>query len=291
MIYNKLNLKCIPKPIFAHVYSCPGYQLKLKKLTPNIEIAYIKEGQLKLEILGKEFVAKENSFIVLPHNYNFFIHAQKNEPHIHYTISAVMGEESSLCEALDEKGKEEIFVPLIIYETSKTKQLENLLFEAIREYQNADDVNKIKCGCLFARLLCELVNAVESSPKLFGTKPEIIDSRIKKYIEKNIHTKILLTDIADALGKNKNYLNQVFKKINNTSIISYVNSEKMKKLAVLIADNGYSVKEAANAVGITDVNYVSRIFKQKMGMSLSEYKSASVDYTYPLEQSTLFKKE
>ena len=98
MIYNKLNLKCIPKPIFAHVYSCPGYQLKLKRLTPNIEIAYIKEGELSLEILGREYVAKEKSFIVLPHNYEFFIHSQKNVPHIHYTMSAVMGEESILTE-------------------------------------------------------------------------------------------------------------------------------------------------------------------------------------------------
>ena len=54
MICNKLKLDYIPKPIFAHVYSCPGYELKLKKITPNIEIAYIKEGQLKLKILGKE---------------------------------------------------------------------------------------------------------------------------------------------------------------------------------------------------------------------------------------------
>jgi len=157
MIYNKLNLKCIPKPIFAHVYSCPGYQLKLKRLTPNIEIAYIKEGELSLEILGREYVAKEKSFIVLPHNYEFFIHSQKNVPHIHYTMSAVMGEESILTETAKEKAKDEIFVPLIIYENSRTKQLEDLLFEAIKEYQNAGDVNKIKCGCLFARLLCELV--------------------------------------------------------------------------------------------------------------------------------------
>ena len=85
MLYNKLKLEHIPTPIFAHVYSCPGYQLKLKHLTPNIEIAYIKEGQLKLEIMGKEYIAKEKSFVVLPHNYEFKIYTQKNVPHIHYT--------------------------------------------------------------------------------------------------------------------------------------------------------------------------------------------------------------
>lgn len=284
MLYNKLKLYYIPKPIFAHVYSCPGYELKLKKTTPNIEIAYIKEGQLKLNIMGEEYIAREKSFVILPHNYEFHILTQKNVPHIHYTMSVIMSDESLLCEKKvtpPEPG--EIFVPLIIPENSKTKIMEDLLFEAIGEYQKADSLSKLKCGSLFARLLCELASTDSANTVNGSTKNEIIDSRIKKYIEKNIHTKILLSDIGDALGKNANYLNEVFKKINNTSIISYVNDQKMKKLAVLIADKGYSVKEAANAVGMADVNYVSRVFKQKMGMSISEYKSASVDYTYPLE--------
>lgn len=292
MIYNKLNIRCIPKPVFAHVYSCPGYQLRLKKLTSNIEIAYIKEGSLKLEIMGKEYTATEKSFIVLPHNYDFCVHAEKNVPHIHYTVSVVMETESTLTESVSQSYADgEIFVPLVIYENSKTKQMEDLLFEAIREYQSGDDLSKVKCGCLFAKLLCELVQSGNTEKGQAGIKSEIIDSRIKKYIEKNIHTKILLSDIADALGKNKNYLNQVFKKLNNTSIISYVNNMKMKKIALLISDKGYSVKEAANCVGISDVNYVSRIFKQKMGMSLSEYKSASVDYTYPLEHLSEINKD
>ena len=56
----------------------------------------------------------------------------------------------------------------------------------------------------------------------------------------------------------------------------------MKKAAVLIADKGLSIKEAAKEVGINDVNYFSRLFKQKMGMSVMQYKSASVDITFSL---------
>ena len=63
-------------------------------------------------------------------------------------------------------------------------------------------------------------------------------------------------------------------------IDSYINLEKMKKVAVLISDNGLSVKNAAKEVGISDVNYLSRLFKQKMGMSVSQYKLNSVDYSY-----------
>lgn len=292
MLYNKLNLNYVPKPNFAHVYSCPGYKTKLKNYTPNIEIAYIKQGQIELEIMGAKYQVKEKSFVILPHNYDCSISAKKNEPHIHYTMSALLESESELTDLKEEEKKENIiFVPIIVPENSKTKILEESLYEAIREYQNEDKVSKIKCGAIFAQILCELSAVGKYETKKTSAKGEILDLRIKKYIEKNINGKILLADIAEALGKNANYLNDVFKKINGVSIISYINELKMKKMAILIADKGFSVKEAATQVGISDVNYASRIFKQKMGMSISEYKSASVDYTYPLETKISEKKE
>ena len=284
MLYNKLKLTNIPEPVFAHVYSCPGYESKFKVMVPNLEIAYIKLGELNLQIYGKEFIAKERSFLILPHNHEFSIKETNNAPHIHYTISAMVDPQSTLSEELTgAEGEKELVLPIIIEESKTTENCEKLLYDAINEYQKNDDISKLKCGSLVAELLCELSKSSFAAPDLkHSSKAEIIDSRIKKYIEKNIRTKILLTDIADALGKNANYLNQVFTKKNNMSIISYANLVKMKKAAVLIVDKGLSVKEAAKEVGINDVNYLSRLFKQKMGMTVSQYKSTSADYTFSL---------
>ncbi len=284
MLYTKLNLKTIPEPVFAHVYSCPGYESRFKKMAPNIEIAYIKEGELSLQAEGVRITAKEKGFLILPHNYGFYIKGSKDKAHIHYTISALVDRECALVEGIpDDMQKGEICLPLYVEASKKTEHMAKLLYEAISLYQENEPLSKIKSGTLVARLLCELCEvSKDSDTKKKGKRAEIIDARIKKYIEKNIHTKILLTDIADALGKNANYLNQVFSKINNMSIISYVNLAKMKKVAVLLIDKGYTAKEAAKEVGINDVNYLSRIFKQKMGMSISDYKSASVDYTFSL---------
>ncbi len=284
MLFNRINLDAIPKPVFAHVYSCPGYTTKLNKKLPSIEIAYVKKGELKIEIMNKEFIAREGSFIVLPRNYEFNIHTSKNEAHIHYTISAstdsriVLDEDSAIYE------KDEIVVPLIIQKPQNHKNCEALLYEAIEEYQRANYLSSVKCGTIMARLLCELAENFDTPLKPTSEKTNILDDRIKKYIEKNISSKILLQDIGDALCKNANYLNQVFKKKNGVSIISYANLEKMKKAAVLIADKGYNIKDAAKEVGINDVNYFSRVFKQKMGMSVMQYKASSVDITFPLIQ-------
>lgn len=287
MIYNKLKLETIPKPYFAHVYSCPGYEVKLKKTRPDIEIAYIKKGELTLEILGKEYIVRENSFLVLPHNHKFNIRTPKNEAHIHYTISAIIDENGTLENSDAKCNENEILVPIIVENEPRSEKCLQLLHEAINEYQKADATSRIKCGVLMAQLICELSGKSEQSEKKTNEKADTLDSRIKKYIEKNIASKILLQDIGDAMGKNPNYLNQFFKKRNNMSIISYINLEKMKKVAVLISDNGLSVKNAAKEVGISDVNYLSRLFKQKMGMSVSQYKLSSVDYSYSLNNNKL----
>ena len=276
-----MKLKTIPNPIFAHVYSCPGYKTRLNKNFPCIEIAYVKKGELKIETKNKEYIAGEGSFIVLPGNHEIFIHTAKNEPHIHYTISAKIDEQVMLEEDIKDKS-ENIIVPLIVRNPQTYEKCEKLIYEAIKEYQKSSRISSVKCGTIVAELLCELAENLSESIIKTSEKTDILDERIKKYIEKNISSKILLQDIGDALGKNANYLNQIFKKKNEISIIAYINLEKMKKAAVLIADKGMSIKEAAKEVGINDVNYFSRLFKQKMGMSVQQYKTASADITFSL---------
>lgn len=284
MLYTNLTLKNIPQPVFAHIYSCPGYKTRFKKMIPNIEIAYIKTGELTIDAYGTTFTAKENGFLILPHQYTFTVTGNDYAPHVHYTISAMIDADCVLVDAMPEKLKEcELCVPLYVEPNPKTEEMASLLYEAISMYQKNDSVNRLKCGLIVARLLCELCETAKTAPqKNIGKKREIIDSRIKAYIEKNLNSRITLSDIGDALGKNPNYLNQVFKKENHMSIVSYANLMKMRKVAELIVDKGYTAKDAAKEVGIIDANYLSRLFKQKMGMNISDYRDNSADYTFEL---------
>lgn len=279
MYYNIINLKEIPDVIFAHIYSCYDYGSNFKPAEGNLEIAYMKSGNIKIEISGKTIDVKEGSFIIFPHKYEFNLKSEENTDHIHYTISAMLSEESGLSDKIPENLKENVLcIPMCIEKNTETEKIFELLCEGIKEYQKGIGISKLKTGILFAQILCEL-----SEMKLKNAetkKSEVLDMRIKKYIEKNISHKITLSDVSENIGKNPNYLNQVFKKINNMSIISYVNIRKMNKAAVLITDGHNTIKAAANAVGINDINYFSRLFKSKMGMTISEFKSNLIDNTY-----------
>lgn len=293
MIYNIIKLDTIPEIVFAHVYHCVNYKVSFKPMKPNIEIAYIETGKLKLIFGGEEIMVPEKSFLILPHKYEFVLKSIENEPHIHYTASAMVNSEQTISDIpplLDISDK--LCIPMCIEESNKTKEMVRVLNSIIKEYQSDDTLSRLKCGALFAQLLCEAADALDNKASSYiSSTAEVLDRRIKKYIEKSIDAKITLSDIAICLGKNANYLNQVFRKKNGMSIISYVNQMKIKRAAVLITEEKLSIKEAAEKIGISDANYLSRLFKSKMGMTISEFKSNSVYNTFGLNDwEKIFKK-
>ena len=57
-----------------------------------------------------------------------------------------------------------------------------------------------------------------------------------------------------------------------TTIISYINRLKLEKIKNLVINKGISLRQAGESVGIYDENYLSRLFKQYYGKSISELK-------------------
>lgn len=287
MLYNVIRVSSVPDTVFAHICSCPNYEVRFKPMNPNIEIVYVDSGSVELDILDRKLIAKERSFLILPHKYPMTFKAMGDGfSHIHRTVSAAIDEESLLVDEIqNELSPELLCVPVCLDCCKHTEKLLEKLNEIIRVYQEGKSNGKLKCGILVLELLCDIAEiAAEGNSSRIRSrqKTDVLDSKIKRYIEKNIDKKITLIDIAECTGKSPNYLNQVFQRRNNVSIISYANIQKMKKAAVLIVEEGVSVKDAARSVGITDANYFSRLFRKKMGMSISEYRDNSIDYTFSL---------
>ena len=283
MLYNIISLKTVPEVVFAHIYSCPNYQVIFHPMLPNIEIAYIEAGAVEIEMLGKTFIVEEKSFLIMPRKYEMTLRSLENTSHIHYTVSAMIDADSMVVEDVARLQNDRLCVPVCLPYCAQTESLHQTLRQIIQEHQKDDVISRAWCGAMVARLLCDIARAAADEslarPKSGGIT-EVLDGRIKKYIHQNLDKKITLSDLAECTGKNPNYLNQLFRKKNNMSIISYVNLMKMRKVASLIVDAQMTLKEAAKEVGISDGNYLSRLFKSTMGMTISEFKENSVDYSF-----------
>lgn len=93
-----------------------------------------------------------------------------------------------------------------------------------------------------------------------------------KYIEAYYCDPITIQDIADHLSINRSYLHRIFKSFTGFSIQGYLLDYRMRQACILLKETTLSVRVIAHSVSYADSLYFSRLFRQKMGISPSEYR-------------------
>lgn len=115
----------------------------------------------------------------------------------------------------------------------------------------------------------ECVTAIAS---VQANKTNPIIQKACEYIEENIDKDISLDQLADYLGVSNFYLSKLFKDEKGDNYISYVTELRLEKAKRLLGDDSLIIKEITSMVGYKDQNYFSKLFKQRYGLSPSEYR-------------------
>lgn len=75
------------------------------------------------------------------------------------------------------------------------------------------------------------------------------------------------------------YLRRMFHSVLNTSPVKYLNYLRLEKAKNMLLTSNYSITEIAAACGIPDPYYFSRLFKNEIGMTPSQFRKSSLtDY-------------
>jgi YesN/AraC family two-component response regulator len=80
-----------------------------------------------------------------------------------------------------------------------------------------------------------------------------------------LHGKILLADIAGAVGRNSAYLCALFKEETGGALSKYINKEKIEAAKHLIRDTEMSVSEISATLGFGSQSYFAKIFQEITG--------------------------
>ena len=89
----------------------------------------------------------------------------------------------------------------------------------------------------------------------------LIVRKAVKYINAHMNQPISVNEIADELGISNSYLSTLFRRDMNTTLIDYVNQNKMKKACELLRETKMKNYEISRAVGCMDEKYFSRSLK------------------------------
>ena len=100
------------------------------------------------------------------------------------------------------------------------------------------------------------------------------------YIEKHFTEKFRLTEMANELHYNGNYLSTLFSRTTGISIVDYLNLVRIRQSIIMFAFYGQSVSSACESVGYTSLSYFSRLFKNITGISPSLFRKAFSDSSF-----------
>ena len=96
--------------------------------------------------------------------------------------------------------------------------------------------------------------------------------KIIHYINLNISNDLSLDEIASLVNMNPSYVSTLFKNETGTTILYYINYQRIRHAAHLLRNTQSNVSMIAQSVGIYDLNYFSRLFKKYMSYSPTQYR-------------------
>jgi len=119
----------------------------------------------------------------------------------------------------------------------------------------------------FARMVAEHKKA--SAPK--GAERTLVNE-CKDYISLHLHEKLTVQEIAEVLGAHPNYLSSLFQKTEGVSMYRYILREKVDLTKNLLQYSDHTYLEIANYLGFSSQSHLGRVFKERTGMTLKQYR-------------------
>ena len=92
-------------------------------------------------------------------------------------------------------------------------------------------------------------------------------------IEACYNERLSVARIAKSVNCSESYINHIFKKKSGMSVSSYINTVRVRHAKELLTSADEPVSAVAFAVGYSDANYFSDVFRKIVGMTPTAYRN------------------
>ena len=171
-----------------------------------------------------------------------------------------------------------VLSPKHVFSIDKMPDAKFIIKQIIDEYQKKrwkyEDITYCLTKILLTNIYrCLPARKVKRTNK--GQSKKQADSYIeiaKKYIRNNYDKQISVEDVAKACALSKQYLQRLFKREKNTSIVAYIVKYRIEQACRYLLKTDFPVAKVAQLVGFNDLKYFYVQFKKIVGEPPLSYK-------------------
>lgn len=158
-----------------------------------------------------------------------------------------------------------------IYSSGGANSYWNLLLHLVEKYTNRETA--ILASKYFA---IDIDRDSQAAFAMFKGQKDHGDNEIKKaqdYIEKNIHERITIDELADHAAVSRRTFERRFKEATNNSVLEYIQRIKIEAAKRQFESSRKNINEVMYDVGYTDTKAFRTIFKRITGLTPVEYRN------------------
>ena len=131
---------------------------------------------------------------------------------------------------------------------------------------------KLKAEMLLYNLYIEITDGGKGTGRKNYIEQGELITEVIEYLKENLNRQIIVFELAKTFYTGVSTLKKKFKDKTGMGVIEYFIDLKLRKGAEMLEKGNYSVSEVSEWLGFSSPGYFSRLFKQKLGLSPSEYR-------------------
>lgn len=270
-----------PYITLAHMYKPPTGWFMIPQEISQYQLLYGVDGMADNIINNIKYpLGKGDIYIIRPHAIRS-LQPSKHDPYVGITISFHFGLSKSPLESM-----------LLENDYFRGSDPEGSLLGKLISLIQAVQQQTLTSSMLAQGLLLQILYDLANNNPLEGTEKQAtkINAKMVKicnYIKENYSTKIRLDTLSEMTGLSRNYIIRQFRKCYGMTPSDYLAMIRIEKAKQLAHETDLSISEIANQVGYSELHSFSRMFKKRMGISLSQFNAtliSSLDIVSPLEE-------
>ena len=240
------------------------------------ELAYIDSGAIFCSLENENIILEQENFILIPPHHQ---HSYKSVNNVSSFFIVCFSCNSPILSVLKEKIKLDIAQKRLLSDlVNEAKKAFRFPFEKKLKLLStpvfgAQQLVEIKLEELLISLLRNKLNT-NSNIRLVMNGEELenhLVCDITTILKQNLYGRISLTEISKQLYYSKTYLNNIFSRNTERSIMQYYRELKINEAKRLMRKN-YSNVEIANMLNFESPTYFTKIFKKYTGITPSSYR-------------------